>query len=404
MRIALLSLHTSPLAQPGQGDAGGMNVYVRSVAEEIAASGHQVDVYTRDDGSVDAGWDSPQEPTLHKLSVGPAEPISKDEIADLVDEFAAELAQAFAAGNYDAVHTHYWISGIAGLEALQRLSSTTDKTLPLVHTMHTIAAVKNSSYAQNLEHPARQEAEMQLCAKAEALVVNTAAEAAELVHYYDADPQRIEVIAPGVNLERFSPTGPKRRWGEAEELKILFAGRLQPLKGPDILVSALECWQEKRATPLPVKVLITGAISGNHSMDLPAQVRAAGLEDLVEFIGPLVHEELAAAYRGADVVVMPSHSESFGLVALEAQACGTPVLAHRVGGLTAAVADGISGELLPNLDPRTWAAALHRWALHPNLVAQYAQAARPHAEAFSWERTAATSVQLYRDLGSSQNA
>lgn len=398
MRIALLSLHTSPLAQPGQGDAGGMNVYVRSVAEELASLGHQVDVFTRDDGATEVGWTEPQSPTIRRLPVGPQEPITKDQVAELIDDFAAVLATEFRQEHYDVIHSHYWISGAAALRAGELLLAAGGNARPLVHTMHTIAAVKNNAYAHNAEHPLRQRTERAICDQAGALVVNTAAEAAELAHYYDADPQRVEVIAPGVNLERFSPSGPVRKLGAADEFKILFAGRLQPLKGPDVLVDALAHWLNTRGGPLPCRALITGAISGVHDMDLPAQVKAAGLAEVVDFLGPLAHEELAAAYRGADVVVMPSHSESFGLVALEAQACGTPVLAHRVGGLTAAVADGISGELLPNLEPSTWCSALHRWALHPHLVAQYAAAARPHAEAFSWSRTADKSVQVYRQL------
>lgn len=398
MRIALLSLHTSPLAQPGQGDAGGMNVYVRSVAEELVSLGHQIDVFTRDDGANEDGWRQGNSPVIKRLRVGPREHITKDDVAELIPEFAAVLAEHFRQGRYDAVHSHYWISGAAALQAAELLSAAGHQAPPLVHTMHTIAAVKNNAYAHNAEHHLRQDAERKICDLADALIVNTAAEAAELAHYYEANPERVEVIAPGVNLTRFSPSGPARVLGSEDEFKILFAGRLQPLKGPDILVAALAHWLRTRGGPLPCRALITGAISGAHDMDLPAQVKAAGLDDVVDFLGPLAHEDLAAAYRGADVVVMPSHSESFGLVALEAQACGTPVLAHRVGGLTAAVADGISGELLPNLDPSTWCSALHRWALHPHLVAQYAAAARPHAEAFSWSRTAEKSVQVYRQL------
>lgn len=398
MRIALLSLHTSPLAQPGQGDAGGMNVYVRSVAEELVDLGHQVDVFTRDDGARESGWDTAQSPTLKRLPVGPAQPITKDEVAELIGEFAAAMAKEFSACQYDVVHSHYWISGAAALNAAELLEAQGQAAAPLVHTMHTIAAVKNDAYEHNAEHRLRQSTEKRICDESAVLVVNTAAEAAELAHYYDANPESVEVIAPGVDLERFNPAGPQRLLGADHEFKILFAGRLQPLKGPDVLVAALAHWSKTRGGLLPCRALITGAISGAHDMDLPAQVKAAGLEGVVDFLGPLAHEDLAAAYRGADVVVMPSHSESFGLVALEAQACGTPVLAHRVGGLTAAVADGISGELLPNLDPSTWCSALHRWALHPHLVAQYAAAARPHAEAFSWSRTADTTGQVYQQL------
>lgn len=396
MRIALVSLHTSPLAQPGQGDAGGMNVYVRALAEHLAKEGHLVDVFTRDDGNRPLGWDRELSPKLHYLPVGPPHPISKDDVAELISEFGAALAPFLASQSYDAVHSHYWISGAAVLAARDQQTSEPASQPRLVHTMHTIAAVKNDSFAENTEHSQRQAAEIDICSKMDALIVNTAAEASELMQHYGACPSMLEVIAPGVNLNLFTPVGQAFRWGAERDLKVLFAGRIQPLKGPQILIDALAHWKQADNFPMHVHLLISGAQSGSHNLDLPQRVKKAGLTGQVTFAGPQPPKQLAAMFRGADVVAMPSYSESFGLVALEAQACGTPVLAHRVGGLTTAVADSVSGELLPNLEPATWASALQRWQQHPSSVARYASAARAHAESFSWSRTAEESARVYR--------
>lgn len=405
-RLAMISLHTSPLDQPGTGDAGGMNVYVIELARRLAACGIEVDIFTRATSSalppvVQAG---PGVQVRH-VHAGPFEGLSKGELPAQLCAFAREVLRTEAAqplGHYDAVHSHYWLSGQVGALARDRWG------VPLVHSMHTMAKVKNESLADGdtPEPQARVIGEEQVVEAADVLVANTDLEAKQLINLYDADPGRVEVVHPGVDLEVFAPrdrAGVRRSLGVPEDADVLlFAGRIQPLKAPDVLLrAAAELLRRDPALRERLVVPVVGGPSGSgleHPESLAELARDLGLvgagRDVVRFVPPVAQDQLAAWYAAASVVAVPSYNESFGLVAAEAQACGTPVVAAAVGGLTTVVRDGHSGLLVEGHDPGRWADALGR-ALEPALHARLAAGARPQAEEFSWDATAAAMLETY---------
>jgi D-inositol-3-phosphate glycosyltransferase len=294
-----------------------------------------------------------------------------------------------APGHYDVVHSHYWLSGQVGYLAKDRWG------VPLVHSAHTLAKVKNAAMADDDEPEPRGRliGEEQVVAEADRLIANTAAEAADLVALYDADPARIDVVPPGVDTDVFTP-GDLRRARSAigigeRDAVIVFAGRIQPLKGPDVLVRGIALLARQHPERR-WRVVIVGGVSGTgrlggHRLDeLAARL---GVSEYVDFRPPVPAAELVELYRAADVVAVPSYNESFGLVALEAQAAGTPVIAAAVGGLTVAVADGISGLLVPGHDPQAWADALATVVLDPARRERMSAAAPVHAARFSWDVT-----------------
>ncbi|HEY4614701.1 MAG TPA: glycosyltransferase [Citricoccus sp.] len=404
--IVMVSLHTSPLAQPGQGDAGGMNVYVRNLSIRLAAAGHPVWVLTRRERAGQAPQDLPvprvpgaaRAVTL-PVPAGPPGPVPKEELSRWVDDFAAAapaaLTAAGACRGEDCrwiVHSHYWLSGLAGLAVASSLSA------PLVHTMHTMAAVKNARDRRSAEPEEREAAEQQIAAAADLLIANTPAERQELLEHYAAAPGRIEVIPPGVDTEVFTPSGPRHWPGAPGDVKVLFAGRIQGHKGPQVILRAVG--RDRRARPdgPTVALHLTGASSGQAELDLAGLIAEEGLREAATTSGPVSAGELAMVYRAADVVAVPSYSESFGLVALEAQACGTPVLAHRVGGLVHAVADGVTGRLVDGLDPDDWADQLGRIATGLESWRGLGPAAARRARGFSWDAMAEQMGSAYRSL------
>jgi D-inositol-3-phosphate glycosyltransferase len=404
--VVMVSLHTSPLAQPGQGDAGGMNVYVRHVATTVAAAGHPVWVLTRRDrpGQRVQELPVPQVPgaaraTVVPVPAGPAAEVPKEELPHWVDDFARAAPGALiAAGGCQGdecrwvVHSHYWLSGLAGLAVAESLNA------PLVHTMHTMAAVKNARDARSAEPEERESAEQHIAERADLLVANTPAERAELMDHYGASPDSIRVVPPGVDTAVFRPEGEVHWPGRDAGLKILFAGRIQGHKGPHVIIRATGLLQQRRHGGPAVALHLTGAASGGDHLDLAALVAESGLGEACSTSGPVSAPELAARYRAADVVAVPSYSESFGLVALEAQACGTPVLAHRVGGLQYAVADGETGRLVDGLDPETWARELERIAADLPAWRRMGPSAARRARGFGWEAMAARMSALYEAL------
>ncbi|MCW2575611.1 MAG: UDP-Glycosyltransferase/glycogen phosphorylase [Modestobacter sp.] len=399
-RVATLSVHTSPLEQPGAGDAGGMNVYVVEVSRRLAARGIAVDIFTRATSSeqppvveMDPGV------TVRHVSAGPFEGLGKNELPAQMCAFTAAVLREEAQhepGHFDVVHSHYWLSGQVGWLARDRWG------VPLVHSAHTLAKVKNAALAEGDEPEprARVIGEEQVVAEADRLVANTAEEARQLVDFYDADPRRTLVIPPGVDLQRFRPGDrqqARQRIGVAQDaVVLLFVGRIQPLKAPDMLLHAAARMLADDPTLRPkLQVLVVGAPSGSGLTEpqrLQELAVALGVTDVVRFLPPQPPERLADHYRAADVAVVPSHNESFGLVALEAQACGTPVVAAAVGGLPTAVADGVSGLLVPGRDPDDYAAAIRRVLARRQLLAA---GARRHAAAFSWDRTTDSLVDAY---------
>ncbi|WP_396925938.1 D-inositol-3-phosphate glycosyltransferase [Mycolicibacterium sp.] len=384
-RVAVLSVHTSPLAQPGTGDAGGMNVYVLQTALNMARRGVEVEIFTRATSSSDEPLVRVAPGVLvRNVVAGPFEGLDKYDLPTQLCAFTAGVLRAEAnhePGYYDIVHSHYWLSGQVGWLARDRWA------VPLVHTAHTLAAVKNAALADGdaPEPPLRSVGEQQVVDEADRLVVNTEDEAHQLISLHNADPRRIDVVYPGVDLETFTP-GDRRAaraaLGVADgERVVAFIGRIQPLKAPDVLLRA--------AARLPgVRVLIAGGPSGSGLAAPDALVGLAtelGMADRVTFLPPQSREQLVNVYRAADLVAVPSYSESFGLVAVEAQACGTPVVAAAVGGLPVAVADGISGALVDGHEPGRWADAIDRLlARDPD---ELSRAAVTHAQRFSWAGT-----------------
>lgn len=381
----MLSVHTSPLAQPGTGDAGGMNVYVLQTALELARRGVEVEIFTRATFSQDAPVVrvAPGVVVRHVVA-GPFEGLDKHDLPTQLCAFTAGVLRAEAThepGYYDIVHSHYWLSGQVGWLARDRWA------VPLVHTAHTLAAVKNASLAtgDQPEPPLRAVGEQQVVDEADRLIVNTEYEAQQLVSLHSADPDRIDVVHPGVDLATFSPGDrlqSRRALGlTAQEKVVAFVGRIQPLKAPDVLLRAV--------AKLPgVRVLVAGGPSGSGLANPDGLVRLAeelGISDRVTFLPPQTPAQLVDVYRAADLVAVPSYAESFGLVAVEAQACGTPVVAAAVGGLPVAVRDGVSGVLVDGHDPDDWAAAMG--GLFDRGPETMRAAAVEHAAMFSWAHT-----------------
>lgn len=397
-RVAMLSLHTSPLDQPGGGDAGGMNVYVRALALELAATGVAVDIYTR--------RTSPDQPetvaldslvSVHHIVAGPFGKVSKEALPELITEMAdavADHVSALPGEPVRVIHSHYWVSGMAGILAAKRLD------LPLVHTMHTMARVKNQHLpqGQSAEPGVREDGEQHIVAAATRLIANTTAEAAELERHYDGCEQRIDVVSPGVDLKIFKPAFRDRSRQDLGiapgRFHVVFAGRLQRLKGPHVLVKAAAILRAQRPD-IDLQLSFLGSRSGSDKYDLQALIDECGLEDSATIYPPVEASKLADWYRSASVVAVPSSSESFGLVALEAQACGTPVIATNVGGLPRAVSDGRTGLLVEGRSPRLWAEAIASLHDFGETRTDMGRAASVFAGSFGWEQTAAHTVLSY---------
>ncbi|GEK23380.1 glycosyltransferase [Cellulomonas xylanilytica] len=430
-RVAMLSVHTSPLDQPGTGDAGGMNVYVIELARALAASGARVEIFTRATSSDQPetvllpGADALGQPIVgdaartvlladevgpgvtppilvHHVPAGPFERLDKNDLPGVLCGMAAGVLRWEAArrpGWYDVVHSHYWLSGQVGQIAADRWE------VPLVHSAHTLARVKNASLApgDTAEPTQRVVGEEQLVEEADALVASTPVEAEELVELYHADPSRVHVVEPGVDLDRFVPgdqLAARRALGLPTDRQIvLFAGRVQALKAPDVLVSALGVL---RATGRPVPLLVVlGGPSGRSSAvkELQALAAIAGVPDDVVVHPPADRDALARWYHAADVVAMPSRSESFGLVAAEAQASGVPVIAACVGGLRTIVDHDVSGRLVRGHDPEVWADVIADVLASSEDRARYAVGARQVAERFGWDTTADRMLKVYSVAG-----
>jgi len=400
-RVAMVSVHTSPLAQPGTGDAGGMNVYVLNTARELARAGVEVEIFTRATSSDEPPTVEAEPGVLvHHLPAGPFEGLSKNDLPTQLCAFTGGLLRAEAhnrPGHYDLIHAHYWLSGQAAWVASDRWN------VPLVQTFHTLAKVKNAQLAEgdSPEPFTRVVGEEQITTEADLLVANTAAEADELHRYYNVDSRRVEVIHPGVDLGVFRPGD---RYAAREDLGlphdalvVAFVGRIQPAKAPDVLLRGLARLRETdpRLAARIVPVFVGGP-SNTDLFWLPKLAGELGLGDLVQWRSPRSGEDLAKVYRAADAVAVPSYNESFGLVALEAQATGTPVIAARVGGLPTAVAEGVSGLLVDTHSADDWASALGRLMGDGALRERLAAGARTHAALFSWKATAEGLGDAYR--------
>ena len=400
-RVAVVSVHSSPLAPPGVGDSGGMNVTIRALAGELARSGVESDLYTR--------ATSPDDPPvvelqpgvrLLQLPAGPAAPVPKQTLPRYLCAFLCALLRAGERyGPYDVLHSHYWVSGWVARLARERWD------IPMIHSFHTLGRVKNLSLAagDEPEPPTRLAGEERVAAAADCLLAPTPVEARQLVELYGAAPARVRVVPYGVDRARFHPgdrDAAKATLGVTRRHVLAFVGRLQPLKAPDVAVLTLATLARQRPD-LDVELLVVGGASGNGGGE-PARLGRlaadAGVADRVRFLAAQPHDRLATVYRAADLVLMPSWSESFGLVALEAQACGTPVVAAEVGGLQHAVGDGTTGVLVNSHQPEAWADAVARLLSNPRRLAAMGAAAARFAGVHGWDRTAAKLLGIYGDL------
>jgi D-inositol-3-phosphate glycosyltransferase len=401
-RVAMLMVHTCPLEQAGIGDAGGMNIYVAESAARMAAQGVEVDIFTRRD-HLDLPVIVELSPgvNVHHLDAGHDLHLTKEQIPSYFKELTAEFKKALSEDrNYDLIHSHYWLSGKVAMPVAKELK------MPLVHTMHTMARVKNLNLAEG-ERPEpmiRVQGETQIVAAASALTANTDAEAASLVSLYDACPDTVHVVTPGVDLYNFTPgagrAAARKEIGiETDTHVITFVGRIQPHKGPELLIRAVaEMVSHSPHLRPKLRVFIIGGASGINGSEverLKELVNWLNADDVISFMPPVLRTDLPNWYRASDLVCVPSYSESFGLVALEAQACGTPVVATAVGGLRTAIADGISGVLVDGHDPRAWSSVLARLLQEPQRRVLLSMGAIEHASHFGWDATARGTLDIY---------
>lgn len=393
----MLSMHTSPLAQPGVGDAGGMNVYVAHLSRELAARGIPVTIWTARRTAADPdcvvvreGLDVRHVP-LPGTVVGA---LGKNDLRHHVEAFAEAVVGAVGTAAGQLVHAHYWLSGIAGLQVAEGLAA------PLVTSLHTSAHVKNlrAAAGEDPEPDFRVEGEQQVVDGSDALVVNTTTEAGQMVDLYGARPERLHVITPGIDPMVHHPPRPDPRDAKpdpATPVEVLMAARLQPLKGPGLLVEAI---RRLVADGLPVHATVIGNGDPDYLGRLRSLVSQYGLESRITFVHALPAALLADRMRAADIVAVPSSSETFGLVALEAQACATPVVASRIDGLAEAVRDGSTGLLVGERTPTAWAEALRTLVLDPGLRRRLGAAAAARAGVMTWSATASRTAEVYTQL------
>jgi D-inositol-3-phosphate glycosyltransferase len=400
-----VSLHTSPLDQPGAGDSGGMNVFIRAAAERVAASGASVDVFTRCRGRAgaeveDLGGGS----RLVHVKAGPCAPVPKEELPRYLPEFLGGVLrrQRQEGATYDVVHTHYWLSGWVGRSTKEIWG------VPLVASFHTLGKVKNYSLAvgEAPESSARLVGEERVIADADLIVAATPAEAAQLVGLYRAEAGRIRVIPPGVDHGLFFPRPrdeASARIHLAGARLLLFVGRLQAHKGPDVAVRTLAeaVARDPEGTADAVLAIVggpSGAGPGAEVARLMDLASALGVADRVMLFPPQPQARLADFYAAAEIVLVPSRSESFGLVALEAQACGVPVVAAAVGGLRYVVDDGVTGFLVEGHDAGDHAERVLELLRDPGAARRKGRAGVEHSLRFSWDTTAGRMLGAYREL------
>lgn len=395
-RIAVISMHTSPLARPGGNKSGGLNVYVLELARQLAARGCSVDLFSRASSRDQAEVTdlSPGLRAVH-LRAGPARYLRPESIYKYVDVFTRAVLdfQAREGIDYDLVHSHYWLSGLCG-EQLRR-----SWNVPHVTMFHTLGEIKNRASLSEHETDLRIRSEAEIIRGVDRVVCATEQERNLIRQLYAADPAKVMVIPLGVDLERFRPLdkeAARAALGLQDERIVLFVGRLEPLKGVDILINAAALLE----SDVDCSVLIVGGDSGSRAQvaRLRDLARERGIEQRVAFVGAVDHDQLPLYYSAADVCVVPSHYESFGLVAVEAMASGLPVVASRVGGLTGTVRDGETGYLVPWLCPEPFAERIELLLSNEPLRRSLGEAAREAVTRFRWETVAASILALYDEL------
>ncbi len=393
-RVAVISMHTSPLAQPGVGDGGGMNVYVRELVSALAHAGLDCTTYTRawQSGLPEVVNVEPNHRVVH-IPAGNFE-VPKNELLSVVDEFTENVhAHIVASGGVDVLHANYWLSGLSAHQLKHELD------LPLVTTFHTLARVK--AQGGDFESDIREKSESDIIGCADAICVSCTEEERQFIDLYGNPPGTLEIVAPGVEHAFFAPgekRGARHALGIAFDVPVLlFVGRIQPLKGLDVAVQALAQLQAKNA-----QLIVVGGASGsegNEEIEKVMQLaRSLGVHNNIRFVEPQAHHMLSTYYRAADVVVVPSRSESFGLVALEAAACGIPVVASAVGGLLTIIDDGETGYLVPRRDPALFAEHIDELLAHPTMARAMGAKAAEKARHYTWSFAAARLRRVYADV------
>ncbi len=393
LRVAVLCMHTSPLHQPGSGDGGGLNVYVRELTAALAHLGVDCDIYTR--------RTDPSQPDRHEVEMGVsvthvdagAPSLDKDDLPAVVSAFADRVGEHLARRPVDALHAHYWLSGMAGHQLKHRLD------IPLAVTFHTLGRVKTSTGDAEPRH--RGDAEQRVIDCADAVFTSGDAEAGQLRSLYEVPPERLHVLTPGVDRAMFAP-GQRHAARAAIDLPpgpvLLFVGRLQPLKGAELAVETLAATRAAGTAGADAQLLIVGGPSGPHGGATLNRLRAMAdglaVADHVRFVDPLPHHLLSTYYRAADVCLVPSRSESFGLVALEAAACGTPVVASDVGGLRDNVVEGSTGYLVAGRSSDEFARRVIDILADPLLALRLGDAGSRRAERYSWRASAAAALDV----------
>lgn len=385
-------MHTSPLDQPGTGDAGGMNVYIERTLRALLLAYPQlsVEVFTLNQSAHPRQVHPLSErASVHFVDIPAARSASKSELPQYISEFSRQV-QAIARRTPDIIHAHYWLSGMVALEYAQQT--------PIVQTMHTTAATKDlrAQPGESLEPAIRYESEQKLVQQVQALVVNTDIEQQQMMEFYNADPTKISVVEPGVDIGIFKPCVNETAENKesAHRARVVFAGRPQPLKGPHLLVEALALLPRD----LEVYLDIVGRSGTDYEQGLISRAKELGLEAKVRSLPSQPPRELARTFRAADVVACPSSSETFGLVALEAQACGTPVLATRADGLISAVDDGRTGLLVSPRTPAAWALAIEALVRNPERRQLLGHRGALRASTKTWNRTAEYLMSLYQKI------
>jgi len=410
LRVATISVHACPLAPLGAWETGGMNVYIRELSRHLSDLGVEVDVFTRLQGpELNMVVPFAEHARVIHVPAGPARYLPKEQVVRHLPEFICNMREFVTQEEalYDVVHSHYWLSGrVAGYFK-------NAWGVPLVAMFHTLAELKNqvSVSADELEDSVRFGIERLTIAAADQVVASSPVDSSHLETYYGADTDRVSIVPCGVDLEQFRPgsqSQARRALGFGAESVILFVGRIQQLKGIDLLIraSALLSARVAAGQLQPFRAVIVGGRPSGESDDpearelrrLKALAQELGVADRLEWRGAIAHEELGQYYQAADVTVMPSTYESFGLVAVESMACGTPVVASRVGGLQATVQDGRTGYLIPWREPGLYADRIGEILADPALRQRLGAVARARASEFSWERVASQMIELYEEL------
>ncbi len=393
--IAMLSVHTSPLALPGSAkDAGGMNVYICELARELGRSGITVDIFTRrtQPDQPEIVVLGPRVRVIH-IEAGPVAPIHKNDLYQCLSAFTRQI-EAFACREhrtYDLLHSHYWLSGVAAQRLARRWH------IPHVTMFHTLAHLKQLANPVEVEPTLRLEMERQLIQHADRIIAATQDERAQIIRHCGATSSQVEVIPCGVDLRRFvayDRQAARARLGwQADQPVLLFVGRLDPFKGPDVLLRAAALMQTQAGV-----VIVGGNAAGDPEIEKLRRLACElGIRQRVRFLGARPQEELPLIYSAADVTVVPSYHESFGMAAVEALACGTPVVATRSGGLMTVIRHGATGYLVPR-NPGFFAERLDSLLNDPATLQAMRAASRPSILPYSWQSVARQMSEVYEDV------